>query len=108
LVDSVILDLFLPLVKIGSEYWETLPSEDDDDDDDDECPCELGCCEIRTPMRLAWTSRVAMAPPLERFQSKAFATLEGVARTLINCFELRVLVAAICDYLFLIILLFAL
>ena len=30
---------------------------------------------------------VAMAPPVVRLQSRALATLEGDAKTLINCFE---------------------
>jgi len=85
----------LPRGEIRSECCDTTGSppldHDDEDDDDVECSGGFGCCEIRTPIRSAWTSTVAMAPPVERLQSNAFATLRGVDKTLINCFEPTVL-----------------
>lgn len=71
--------------------------EDEDDEEEDWMDC-FGCCEIRTPIRSAWTSSVAMAPPVDRLQSKAFATLEGATSILMSCLELfAVLTAAISD-----------
>lgn len=72
---------------MGSEYERVAGGDGDDDDDDDDDSEQLGCCDIAIPIRSAWTSSVAIAPPVDFLQSKTFATFEGVVKTFINCFE---------------------
>lgn len=69
-----------PFSRKGREY-----EHFDDRGDDD--GIVSGCSDIVIPIRLAWTSIVAMVPPVAFRQSKLLATLEGVVNTFINCLE---------------------